>query len=80
MFLRVLHNRLEQKVLLVKSIIFLKNSFISEIVCFFSKSTDHFKWSIYSFMLLFFLEVEKLCKEIMLEKQSYVYFDIYTNG
>lgn len=31
-------------------------------------------------MLLFFLEVEKLCKEIMLEKQSYVYFDIYTNG
>lgn len=31
-------------------------------------------------MLLFFLEVEKLCKEIMLEKQSCVYFDIYTNG
>lgn len=31
-------------------------------------------------MLLFFLEVEKLCKEIMLEKQSRVYFDIYTNG
>ena len=60
--------------------LFLKNSFISEIVWFFSQSTDHFKWSIYCFMLLFFLEVEKLCKEIMLEKQSCVYFDIYING
>jgi len=80
MLLHVLHNTLEQKVLLLKSIILKKNSFIFEIVWFFSKSTDHFKWSIYSFMLLFFLEVEKLCKEIMLEKQSCVYFDIYANG